>query len=57
MKASLMGVISGFWVLEAERGTYIHLKGDSLMDYGQELESEVGQEGVMCDTKDIFSTR
>ena len=26
------------------------------MDYGQELELEVGQEGVMCDTKDIFST-
>lgn len=41
---------------KAERGTYIHLKEDSLMDYGQELESEVGQEGVMWDTKNIFST-
>lgn len=26
------------------------------MNYGQELESEVGQEGVMWDTENIFST-
>ena len=31
--------------------------GVSVVDFGQELELEVGQEGVMCDTKDIFSTR
>ena len=42
---------------KAERGTSIHLNGDSLVDYGQELESEVGQEGVMWDAKNIFSTR